>query len=132
MSVALYIVAEKEIEGFDLFVNGKAVGRSNHMEKLAKKAGFTPLMDMVSHDPEEMRGLIEDAGGDPDEMDIPEEQWFPAKQGLDAVVAHIEYLQKNPKAINNTAEILDDLREFETVLKRLVKEKVRFHFAIDI
>jgi hypothetical protein len=132
MSVALYIVAEKEIEGFDPFVNGKAIGRSNEMEKLARKAGLTPLVDMASQDPEDMRGLIEDAGGDPDEVDIPEEQWFSAEKGLDAVRAHIEYLQENPKAINNSDEILQDLREYETVLMRLVKEKVRFHFAVDI
>ena len=60
MSAAYFIVSETPIEGFDLFVNGKALAHaSDWLDQLAEGAGVRPLMDYFSMDPEEVDALFD-------------------------------------------------------------------------
>jgi hypothetical protein len=52
-----------QIEGFDHFVNGKALARAGELlDAMAKKIGTKPLMDFWSAAPEELNGIAEDLG----------------------------------------------------------------------
>jgi hypothetical protein len=55
MSVALYIVLERQILGFDHQVNGNALGRAGKLlDVLAERAGTKPLLQFFSASPQEM------------------------------------------------------------------------------
>lgn len=131
MSVALYIVAEREIEGFDPFVNGKALGHVSEtaMRRLCEEAGVTQLMDYCSVSNEDLEQFLDDEEELPD--DLPEETWFEPAMGLRSVRGLMGLLRAKPAALRDAAAVLADLEEFEKVLMRLQQEHVRFHVAVD-
>jgi hypothetical protein len=145
MGAALFIVPEREIEGFDPFVNGKALARcrpagarkwlgragGDHLARLAQEAEVRPLMEFFSLNPEEALSMIEDLGGDPPEGDLPPEQWFPASEGLETVRGLLAYLATHPDAADEVEALVEDLRQFEEVLGRLDAEGVSWHLSVD-
>jgi hypothetical protein len=131
MSVAWYIVGEKEIEGFDPFVNGKAIAHADEktLAGIFKSLKVPPLMDFFSQSAEEIGDLFDDEEEIPD--DSLDEEWFLASEGLKTVRALTEHLKNHPGAIDGSNEILEDLKEFERVLTQFEEERVRWHLAID-
>ncbi|VTT97517.1 Uncharacterized protein OS=Acidobacterium capsulatum (strain ATCC 51196 / DSM 11244 / JCM 7670) GN=ACP_0151 PE=4 SV=1 [Gemmataceae bacterium] len=130
VGVALYIVAEREVPDVDTQVGGKALGRSNNLDRLAVRAGVRPLMDYFSTDREQAAAHIEELGEEPP-TDIPEEAWFSAEDGLITVRGLLRHLEANPTAISDAAEVAGELREFEGVLVGLAAAGVRWHLAVD-
>lgn len=132
MSVAYYIVPEREIAGFDHFVNGKALGHADEdiLNHLCGELNVQSLLAFISQDPEELADFMED-----EDVDMPEEfaevQWFDATAGLATVRALATHLEGNPDAVKDSNELIEDLREYESVLKRLEQEKVRWYLALD-
>jgi hypothetical protein len=131
MSVALFIVTEREVPGLETDVNGKALGRSNRLDKLAKQAGVRPLMDFFSEDPEEAVEMAEELGRPVPAGGFPPVEWHTAVDGLVTVRGLLAYLAVHPDAIPKAADIADDLREFEQVLAGLEQVNVRWHLAVD-
>jgi hypothetical protein len=134
MGVALFIVPEREIDDFDPFVNGKALGRSEDLGQIAEDAGVSPLMSFFSASSVDIAGLLGDDDDDESE-EAPEPidaDWFDPDAGLTTVRGLIRHLSDHPQAAGNTEELLDDLQEFETVLSRLAREGVRWHLAVDV
>jgi hypothetical protein len=131
MGVALYIVPEREVPGLDAFVNGKALGHSEYLDRLAAQAGVHPLMEFFSQDPAEAEAFIEEEAVEPPHEGFAPEQWFEAEDGLRTVRGLLSYLESNPAAVPESAAVVEDLREFESVLSRLASEQVRWHLAID-
>jgi hypothetical protein len=132
MSVAYFIVPEREIDGFDHFVNGKALAQANEktLEQLCKQLGVMSLTDFLSQDSDEIAAFLEDEGLDTPE-ELPTEQWFEPREGLRTVRALLQHLAVEPKAIKNAKAIVEDLREYEAVLSRLEKEEILWHLALD-
>lgn len=132
MSVAYYIVPEREVEDFDHFVNGKALGHADEdiLNRLCEELNVQPILTFISQDPEELADFMEDEG-----IDIPEEfaetQWFEAAAGLVTVRTLIAHLESNPDAIKDASALLEDLHDYESVLQRLDQEKVRWYLALD-
>ncbi len=129
MSVAIYIACETEIEGEDTFVDGKALGHVDPevLERIEKNLSCRPIYDLMSQDAGELSEFLEDVGDDA----IPAEQWFPAKEGLQTVRALRDYLLNDPASVPGSAEVIEDLVDFERVLTILDAHGVRFHFAMD-
>ena len=131
MSVALFIVAERDVPGFDVFVNGKALGHAKHLDRLAEHAGVRPLMAFFSQDPVEAASFLEDEGIEPPEGGFPPVEWYSAKDGLRTVRGLLSYLAEHPNAVPGVPALVEDLRQFESVLSRLASEGVRWHLAVD-
>jgi hypothetical protein len=132
MSAALYIVLERPIEGFDHFVNGKALARASELlDALAEKNGTKPLMKFWSANPKALFEIAEDLGVTvkASVKPLPSEQWFPAVEGLGTV----QSLRAAAKAekIADLEKILADLGEFERVLNEAKKHGVGWHLAVD-
>ena len=130
MGTALFIVAERELPGADLQVNGKALGRHT-LDRLARRLGVRPLMEFFSISPEEAASEYE---GDLGELpgNLPAEQWFPSEEGLATVRTMLAYLEVHPNEVPGAqAALMDDLRQFETVLSLLAAAGVRWHLAVD-
>lgn len=131
MSVAYYIVPEFEIDGFDHFVNGKAIGHvsESRLRDICKSLNVTSLHEFVSQDPAELAEYFDD-----DSLgDVPglEQQWFSPDDGLETVSALSSHLQAHPEIIKNAAGVIEDLEEFKSVLTRLQAEDVRWYLALD-
>jgi hypothetical protein len=132
MGVALFIVPERDVEGFDVFVNGKALGRCERLDQLAELAGVRSLMEFFSQDPDELEAIAEAEGEETLPDPLPAEQWFPAEDGLLSVRGMLACLEANPKVIPDGPAIIEDLKEFESVLGNLVSEGIRWHLAVDV
>src|SRR5229473_4683638 len=79
-----YIVLEKDIPNFDVYVNGNMLAKeSDALERLAKKSGVTPLLSFFSIDPEEVTSLVGDEGETIERLGgkATKEQWFNAEEG---------------------------------------------------
>jgi hypothetical protein len=132
MSVALYIVLERKVEGFDHAVNGKALGRAGSaLDRLAESAGVQPLMQFFSASPQESAAITEGEGIDIESTGIrlPPERWFPAEDGLKTVRALIQEATKGN--IDRADRIVDDLKEFQNILETAKANGIGWHLAVD-
>jgi hypothetical protein len=133
MAASLYIVVEGEDPGFDIFVNGHALARNEDaLERLAESLGVTPLLQFFSADENSMCLLLEQGTGDPEwARHLPQPQWFDPKDGLTTVRALIEFLSTTPVSFGSeTLPVLGELREYERVLQKADRYKVRWHLAV--
>ncbi len=133
MSASLYIVVEGEDPGFDIFVNGNALARNeDSLEHLAEFLHVTPLLQFFSADENSMCLLLEQGTGDPEWVrHLPQPQWFDAADGLASVRALIGFLASTPVSFGSeTLPVLSELREYERVLQKVAKYKLRWHLAV--
>jgi hypothetical protein len=133
MSASLYIVVEGEDPGFDIYVNGHALARNEDaLEKLALRLGVKPMLDFFSADENSMALLLEEGAGDPSwAKTLPPPQWFSPADGLVTVSALLEYLREVPAAMgSDTALIVNELEEYETVLRKTEQRDLRWQLAV--
>jgi hypothetical protein len=129
---ALFVALERDIADFDPYVNGHALSDAEReLEHIAKEIDVTPLMAFFSQNPENAADFIEDVGGDAEELDVPDEAWFDATEGLNTVDALLEHLAASPDALQNTDGVAAELKEWQAVLKRAATEGVRWHLEVD-
>ena len=131
MSVALYIVAEQTIPGFDAAsVCGKALEKAqNRLDALARSHDLTPVSDFISIDPDEAADFLEGEGID--DVEIPAEQWFDAADGLKTIQGLLGAVRADPAKLKNADRVLEDLEAIEKVLLAADEQGVRFHLAVD-
>jgi hypothetical protein len=75
--------------------------------------------------------MIEDMGGDPNDVDFPEVNWFSAKDGLAWVAKLTEHVKSNRTAVKNADGVLSDLEEYAEVLEKAKEAGVRWRLQID-
>lgn len=122
MGAALYIVAKDKPEEMDLFVNGKALSKAGaRLSSAAKKTGARELMSFFSQNPDDAAEFVDDVSA------LPREQWFDPVDGLTTVRALLSHFSASPA----DSAIVDELREFESVLQRLKDARLRWHLAVD-
>ncbi|PKM30825.1 MAG: hypothetical protein CVV07_06300 [Gammaproteobacteria bacterium HGW-Gammaproteobacteria-11] len=136
MGLAWYIAAETDVDGLDIFCNGKSIAHADEarLESLCLELGVRPLMDFFSVDPVETAMLLEAyLGEDADEpLDTPDEEWFHPEEGLKTVKALREYLAAHPNELEGQQAVVDDLNEYQHILEVLQRNQVRWHMAVDI
>ena len=133
MSLALYVALEKEIPGFDASsVCGKLLAKAQRkLDGIARRHGLTPLEDFISTAPEDILAFLEDAGGVPEGVEIPPEEWFEPSDGLRTVRGLLEHLRRDSTGDKNHKGVITDLKATEQVLAAAAEKGVRFHLAID-
>jgi hypothetical protein len=133
MAAAMYIVVEGEDPGYNIYVNGRVLARhENAVEKLALSLGVKPLLEFFSADENSMALLIEEGGGNPDLLKrLPPPQWYRADDGLATLQALIAALELDPQQLGSEGpEVLGELREYETVLRKTAERGLRWHLAV--
>ena len=131
MGAAFFIVLERDIEGVDPFVNGKAIAReSDQLDVIASGLGLRAACDFVSQDPADLLEMAEEMGVELPH-DPPPEVWYSADEGLDWVSRMTEHLSGNPGAVGDAEAVLADLMEYREVLKAAQSNGVRWHMAVD-
>ena len=129
----MYIVVEGEDPGFNIFVNGRALARhEDAVEKIALQLGVRPLIEFFSADESSMALLIEEGAGNPDLLKkLPPPQWYRGEDGLPTVTALIAELEHDTAQLGTEgAIVLEELREYEIVLRKTAERGLRWHLAV--
>ena len=129
----MYIVVEGEDPGFDIFVNGQALARNEDaLERLALRLGVSPLLECGSADDNSMALLLEQGAGNPDwAHHLPQPQWFTPDDGLKTVTTLVLFFESSPAAFGSeTQPVLQELREYETVLTKAARFALKWHLAV--
>jgi hypothetical protein len=129
----MYIVVEGEDPGYNIFVNGRTLARyESAVESLAHSLGVKPLLDFFSADQNSMALLIEEGGGNPGILkQLPPPQWYDPADGLETVEALIAALEEDPYQLGTEGpEVLEELREYATVLRKTIERGLRWHLAV--
>jgi hypothetical protein len=133
MAASMYIVVEGEDPGYNIYVNGRALARhEDAVEKLALRLGVRPLIEFFSADESSMALLIEEGAGNPELLKrLPPPQWYRGEEGLPTVLALVEALAEDPLQLGTEgASVLEELREYETVLRKTAERELRWHLAV--
>jgi hypothetical protein len=125
---AFYIVLEREVAGVDAVgLEGRALSKSNkELDALAMQAGVPSLSSFFSVKKSEVVELLE---GEDLGVEIPDEQWFPANEGLRTIATLLEELRAEQSTRNK--KVVEELLEFRRVLEAAKSGNVRWHLAID-
>ena len=149
MGIMMFVTLERPIRGLKDKLGGKGLAWSHvQLDQLATELSLSPLSDYVSQTPDEaaemMQGVVELAreyGHElPNELAIPEEQWFEAVDGLRTVRGLLAHLKANPSAWEQLGDpdipreglaeiVLEDLSETGRILSAAERKNVRFHFT---
>jgi len=129
----MYIVVEGEDPGYNIYVNGRMLARhEGEVERLAQRLGVQPLLEFFSADENSMALLIEEGAGNPELLSrLPPPQWYEPQAGLHTVQALLAALEDDPDQMGRDgAQLIEELREYERVLKKTVERGLRWHLAV--
>ncbi len=148
MSVAYYIVLDTEEQGFDTFVNGKAVAHAaDELDALCSQNGLQTLDSFMGQSMDEFADMLGEGDDDDDEEGEDEsgeslesdergvrgdEKWFAPSDGLTAINAIIAAIERNPSALSDPDAVLEDLEEYKAVLERAQAIEAQWLLALDI
>ena len=127
---SFYIVLQESIPGIDgISLEGRALSQhSDELQELAQKAGVQPLTSFFSVDKEDIWGLI---GEDSERVGIqvPEQRWFAAEDGLRTVKALLAAVATLPSALRE--KLTSELTEFQRVLGAAQARAIGWRLGID-
>jgi hypothetical protein len=129
---ALYIVLERPVAGLDSAVDGEALSRHEAaLSDLCQELGVPSLFDFYSENSAVLAELFqaelcEDEARELNRSAIGE-VWFSAAEGLHTVQTLLGHAAELPEAAN----VVDELLDFEIVLKQAAAADVRWHLAVD-
>jgi len=127
LSLAYFIVLEREIPGFENAVNGKALAKSSkQLDSIAKENNLPTLRSFFSISADELTGLADEHGVSLKQR-LPSEKWFSADVGLKTVNGLIDAAAREKL----DARIIADLQEFKEVLETARRNGVGWHLAVD-
>ena len=131
MSVAYYIELDDDEPGFETFVNGKAVAHAlEDLDALCEREGIAKLEEFMGQSMDDVADMLGDDIELPDDAEG-DALWFEAKAGLDTFDALIAAIQRDPKALQDAAGVLEDLGEYRAVLQQAAELGARWHLALD-
>ncbi len=138
MSLAYYIVLDKDDAGFETFVNGKAVAHAaEELDALCNRLGLPLLDSFLGQSPTELADMLADDYDDDEddeeftERDYDDVTWFAPRDGIALVDAIVAHLKEHPAAVASAEDVLDDLSEYRAVLERAHGIGAKWHLAID-
>ena len=146
MGVAYFPVLERELEGFDISIDGKMLARimDDSFRAYTESLGVKPLIDFFGFDP----AVLEDFDIEADASMT--EKWFSAAEGLVTIEALIKALTETPYeyvdasgktllsarlAEETNAKVRDgaieDLMALRGILAEADRRRVKWYLAID-
>ena len=126
MGAALYIALEREISGFDPFLNGKALSRaSDQLDEFATSLCVRPLMEFFSAAPDMAAEFLDEGA------EAPPQSWFTPSDGLATVRALRAHLTANPSAVPKHDMVIEDLNDMERILTTASEHNVGWCLQVD-
>jgi hypothetical protein len=127
MGVALYVVLDNQDPGFDVMVDGKAVGKAaDKLNRICSSIGLSPVDDFVSMSMEEVGDMLGE--------EIPEvaEKWFDAQDGIAYFTKLSSYLQANPASLVQSKSVVQDIEDYIGVLQQAKTIGAKWRLSVDI
>jgi hypothetical protein len=128
MGVSYYVQFNKMIPLYNASeeIIGKSFARAdNELKKIYKKLKLKPIIEFFGQDQSDLLGEGEETPAE----ELP---WFEPEEGLKTIQGLIHYLNENPNAIKNAADVMNDLIEFEKALEICSDKDAKWHLAMDI
>ena len=126
MSLAYFIVLDRQTPGIDPFVDGKFLAReAGRINQVAGTLGLPLLDDFVDYN------SVEELGIDLGDWEGRPSDWFTPKDGLAWVEALIAYFEARPEVLAHPSDVLADLHACREVLETARTVEARWHFAVD-
>jgi hypothetical protein len=126
MSVAWYVVFERKIPGFDLFISGKALAHaSDKLNAIAKANLVRSLTDFFSAPPQQLQTFAGEHGVEI--VDASSETWFLAEEAIRTVKRLIEVGENGQLE----SDVVIELKELQSILEVARDNEVRWHLAVD-
>lgn len=126
MSVAYFIVLDKEDVGFDPFVNGKAIAHAfDALESFCKQHQLKTIEDFHSQDYSEFMEELDDV-----EIPEQEEKWFTADEGIAWVTLLLAKLNSAQPAFASP-DLYEDLNEYIGVFNNAKRAGAKWHLELD-
>ncbi|HOY23985.1 MAG TPA: hypothetical protein PK002_12585 [Cellvibrio sp.] len=126
MSVAYFIVLDKDDVDFDPFVNGKAIAHAfDELESFCKQHQLKTIEDFHSQDISEYMEELDD-------IEVPgrDEAWFAADEGIEWVTSLVAKL-KSEKPAFASPDIYDDLNEYLDAFNNAKRAGAKWHLELD-
>lgn len=112
--IAHYIVLQRSVDDFDIYVNGKAIGQTiGQLDQLCDGLRIKPVSAFVQGD----------------QYDT--ETWYAPDDGLGTFNTLLTFLQENPRKVKGSKNIEKDLIEYREVLEYAKKTNNWFRIQID-
>jgi hypothetical protein len=132
MSVAMYVVLDRDVSGVDTVMDGKALAHAAPaLERLCNELGVRELDMFSGANPEDLLDLL---GDDPEHGASvePGEVWYRPSDGLVTVRALIQAVESDAAVVPQPGRVLDDLRSIERILAAAEPEGARWSLAVDL
>lgn len=127
MGVALFIVLDNEDPGFDIEVDGKAVGKAgDKLNAICQALGLPPIDDFISMSMDEVEDML---GEDLPEV---EDRWFEAGEGIAYFERIVSHLAEHPAALARSDRVIEDIEQYLSVLRQAKAIGARWRLSIDI
>jgi hypothetical protein len=128
---AFYIVLQETIPGVDATgLEGRALSKhTDKLDSLAKEAHVQPLLSFFSVNTEEAMAFFNAHEVAPQGIQIPDEQWFSAEEGLNTITVLLKSV--GLMAAAERLALAKELTDFQQVLEAAQVRNVRWHLAID-
>ncbi len=127
MGVALYIVLDNESPGFDIEVDGKAVGKaSDKLIEIGAALGLPSIDDFINMSMDEVADMLGE------EIPDVEEKWFAAEEGVTYFEKIASHLRAQPTALARSSSVIADIEQFLSVLRQARTIGARWRLSVDI
>ena len=100
-----------------------------HLEVFARELELPPLKKFFSSDPTALAGYFRDQGLDPEQYELPDEEWFNPAEALPTVRALVDRLDEDPGPVQSLEKVRADLAMILNVLTEAEATGERFHIA---
>ena len=134
MALAIIVTLDKPLPdalaAYTKVASGKALSRE--IERLDLAARTVKVPAITSFLSENQSALIEQMkaeGFDTTKMRLPQEQWYPAADGIAALRALIAHITANLNNFKQPNPLIKELKAAEALLVAAEKAGVRFHFT---
>jgi len=142
MGVAYFVTLERDIDGLDTMMSGKALSSADFEDKcektitrIAQELGITPLTDFLSFSLDTILGHMELTREEAPQNvidNIKPEEWFDPGDGIASASALISFLTEHPTVTPNVKWVISDLEEIIRILTVAQENGVRWHLEIDV
>lgn len=128
MSIAYYIVLDKNDQNVNTYVHSEEIARAaDTLDAIATRLSMPTLDDFVSMSREELDDMLQAE----DEIPVMEPNWFSPAQGIVFFERLAKHLQANPNILDNANVVLHDLAAYQHVLRKALKIDARWHLGLD-
>lgn len=100
-----------------------------HLEEFAREIGLEPLKAFFSSDPALVAAYFREQGLNPDDYDLPEEEWHDPADALPTLRALIRRLDDDPGPVASIEKVRTDLGAILEAVERFDATGERFHLA---